>query len=697
MAAFWSGSASEFLSTPAEALVHRLVAAHVQRFRTTEANSARVLSETIGLLAKCLCAQSAILGWRVILEYPLLRLGRRIDALVLTERAILVLEFKIGAERFAPADRRQVEDYAFDLVDFHAASRNVPVVPILVATEAAETMQSWPLIWHGVCPSVLLATGASLSRIIAEVMASVQPPRVPLDVEGWETAAYRPVPNIIEAATMLYRHHTVADIAAARAEATNLTVTTEALVAEIAAARQKNSYVALFVTGIPGAGKTLCGLNAAFAAAVGDGATFLTGNPTLVHVLREALARDEAARGESSLRLARRRMESRIQALPRFRDHYVSRPDECPAEHIAVIDEAQRSWSRAHAVAKTRDRPVRLSDSEPGHVLDIMARHRAWAVVICLVGNGQEIHDGEGGLAEWGAALASRPCWRVVAPPPLDAPSDLRHGLADLPDVAANPALHLAVSVRSLRTPLAATWVDKMLAGDHEGAAAVARAMPGAPFRLTRDLDTMRATLRRLARGTRRAGLVASAGARRLRAEGLGAELPHMDVDAVCRWFLDRWPEDVRASDALEVPASEFCCQGLELDYVGLCWGGDLVREPARPHWRVRRFRGTDWTLPRDPEFIANQINSYRVLLTRARYATIIWVPPGNPLDRTNDPEAFDAIADFLIKCGSDTLEPPPDAPLVPDLQGSYSTTDTARPTKPPAELSSSTAGRQPG
>lgn len=186
-----------------------------------------------------------------------------------------------------------------------------------------------------------------------------------------------------------------------------------------------------------------------------------------------------------------------------------------------------------------------------------------------------------------------------------------------------------------------------------------ARSPPGPPlpFRLTRDLGAMRAWLRTETRGLRRSGLVASSGARRLRAEGLGAELPHMDAGAVANWFLDRWP-DVRAADALEVVATEFSCQGLELDHVGLCWGGDFIR--AGNAWRVRRFAGTAWQTVSAAEKVANRHNTYRVLLTRARYETVIWIPPGDDADATRDPASYDAVAGFLRACGVADLAPLP-------------------------------------
>ncbi len=387
-----------------------------------------------------------------------------------------------------------------------------------------------------------------------------------------------------------------------------------------------------------------------------------------MHVLREALARDAIAHGGDA-RAARQRMEGVIQALPRFRDHHVATA-EIPAERVVVIDEAQRSWSREHAIRKTLDRPVRLADSEPGHLLDIMARHArpaggqdaapgavsggGWAAIVCLVGGGQEIHDGEGGLAEWGAALALRPEWDVAAAPDTLDAADPRQRLPRLAALRTDPALHLDVPVRQIRGTLAAHWVDAVLRGD---AAAALRLAADAPL-LTRDLGAMRAHLRAASRGTRRCGLLASSGARRLRAEGLGVELAHMDAGAVARWFLDRWP-DVRASDALEVVATEFSVQGLELDHAGLCWDADLVRVAGEVAWRVRSFRGTAWQVPRGAEAIANRVNTYRVLLTRARYDTVIWVPRGDDRDATRAPAVLDDVAAFLRACGARALPEP--------------------------------------
>jgi hypothetical protein len=655
---FWSGSVGDFFSTSPEAVIGILAAAQIRHFRTNDVQRLRAWSESVALLRAALDGAARRENWWLLLDYPMLRLGRRADAILLTPRAILVLEFKIGSKHFTPADREQVEDYAIDLRDFHAGSRQHPVVPILVATEATPGPQTigFPIaaVWH-----VIDASAASLPVLLEEIAQRIPAPGAPLRANEWCDAPYRPVPNIVEAACMLYARHDVADIKAARAETHNLTQTTETIVRAIVEARANDQRLVVFVTGIPGAGKTLCGLNAAFGLEGDARATFLTGNPTLVHVLREALARDAIGRG-ADRRAARQQMEGAIQALPRFRDHYVARADEKPAESIIVVDEAQRCWSAAHAIAKTRDRPVKLTRSEPAHLLDIMSRHSRFAAMICLVGGGQEIHDGEGGLKEWGNALRERPDWRVIAAPDILQAKDPRQCLGPLHMFGVVAELHLRMSVRQIRFSQASDWVNHMLAGEANAASSIARMAGDAlPYLLTRSLPAMRAWLHEAARGYRRAGLLASSGAKRLRAEGLGAELPHMDANAVAHWFLDRFPADVRASNALECVATEFSCQGLELDYAGLCWDADLRRESGRSAWRVQSFRGTNWTKPSGAEAIANQLNTYRVLLTRARYETVIFIPRGDENDRTRNPDVLDSIAAFLAHCGARSLPEP--------------------------------------
>jgi hypothetical protein len=665
--AFWSGPTAAFLAEQPAAIVGALARQQIHHFRTNEAEQLTAWHDSIMALQSALTTlQPRAAAWWVLLEYPMLRLGMRIDALLLTDRAILVLEFKRSALDLNAA--RQIEDYALNLRDFHDASRRHPIVPILVSPAAEPARNQAPLFWHAVV-NVHQTTPAHLSTLVAALIDSIGPPETPLTPQQWLDGAYRPVPTIIEAARMTYARHGVAEIAQSRAAATNLRDTADAIRAAITASRHDGAKIILFVTGIPGAGKTLCGLNVAFAEDTSE-TVFLTGNPTLVHVLREALIRDAVAQG-ASRRAATHKLKAKIQALPHFRNEYVRLSGRPPPEHIAIIDEAQRCWSRDYAIRKTMDKPVRLTDSEPCHLLEIFGRHKDFAAIICLVGSGQEIHDGEGGLAEWGAALAEHPAWRVHAPPEIRAAPDPRWRLGAPRSLHHEPKLHLNISVRHINSLRANAWVDALLQGDAATAHRIARECDTLPFTLTRNLARARHALRTRARGERRAGILASSEAKRLRADGLGVELPHVDAAAVAHWFLDTFPADIRASNALEQVATEFSCQGLELDYALLCWDADLIRAPGRQSWSPRALRGTRWQSVHAAEAIANHLNTYRVLLTRARYETIIFVPTGDPVDATRPPAIYNDIAIFIAASGFTELTetvmpaPPPAQPML--------------------------------
>lgn len=653
MQAWWSGTVANLRASQPDQVVGQLATQLVETHPLNRDTQIRAWRAQLVLLADALADAPG--EWRVLLEYPLLRLGKRIDAVLLTDRAIFVLEFKIGATGFTRTDREQAEDYALDLFDFHAASRHHPIVPVLVSTGARDRPQQWPLFADPVS-TVLDATAGSLADILTGCIARIPPPARAMDIDRWEAAPYRPVPTIVEAARMLYARHGVQEIAAARADIGNLTRTSDAMRQAIDAARSAGRHCILFVTGIPGAGKTLCGLNAVFGTLTQ--AAFLTGNLPLVHVIRAALERDARQQGRSA-RVARQETESAIQPLMGFLRDNLPRT-EPPHEHVVIFDEAQRAWD-----ADFGRRKFGHAESEAALFLDIMQRHPDWAVIVALVGNGQEINTGEAGLAAWGEALAARPGWRILAAPGvLSARAPRQRLFAVAPaNLALHDDLHLDVPVRSVRSALAAPWVEAVLAGDAAQARAIAADADKIPFHLTRSLPALRAALREQARGSRRAGLVCSASARRLQADGIWPNFPHLDADAMAHWFLDNWP-DVRASDALELPATQFACQGLELDHVGLCWGNDLIRRPGHQPWVARKFAGSRWQERRQEADIAYQTNTYRVLLTRARYETLIWVPAGDPADITRAPAEFDAIADFLLACGARPLAPA--APSVP-------------------------------
>ena len=604
-------------------------------------------------------------GWTLAFEFDLLRLEKRIDVVLLTDRAIVVLEFKVGARAVGAGDRAQVEDYALDLRDFHAGSQAHPIIPVVVATECRMPARFQRPLGLPDVVAVAEANAATLAALLRDVQQALPAPAVPLDGAAWLAAAYQPVPSIIEAAATLFERNSVAELAEARADAANLQRTTAAINRALEAARARDEKLVVFVTGIPGAGKTLCGLNVVFGEARRDGSAFLTGNAPLVAVLREALACNRAGisleLGPSNdperrkrgprLEQARRETLAALQNVHRFLADNANKA-EAPAERVIVFDEAQRAWDQAQATRDTQRRVSTLSRSEPAHTLDIMGRHAGFAAVVALIGGGQEINTGEAGLAEWGQVIAAAPAWRAVAAPRvLNAAEPAQRLAAGAPAwLSLDAGLDLTVPMRSVRDNIAAAWVDAVLRDAPAEAAGLA-ATAELPFLLTRSLAEARAALRALAKGRRRAGFVRSSGARRLRGEGFDAQL--LGSEEPVAWFLERWP-DIRASDALEVAATEYACQGLELDVVGLAWGGDFLRQA--PGWLPRRFAGNGWQVVKSAEDQRFIHNTYRVLLTRARYETVIWVPPGDADDRTRPPAEMDAIAAFLLACGARPL-----------------------------------------
>jgi hypothetical protein len=347
-------------------------------------------------------------------------LQRRLDVVLVCGERVVVIEFKVGATTYRPIDARQVEDYALDLRDFHEASHTLNIIPVLCATEAtAESLSTNT--GSGVAP-LCRCNRVTLSDFFLILANTDIGPQI--DAKIWDHSPYQPVPTIIEAAELLYAGHKVEEIAHASSNHENLTTTTNRLIEIIADAQQKKQHVVAFVTGVPGSGKTLVGLNAIhdprFRAEERPAGAFLSGNTPLVTVLREALARDVAERTAKTLADARREVRTEIQGLMTYLEEYlVAHPRRAPAEKVIVFDEAQRAWDAEYGAQK-----FKRSKSEPALFLEIMERHADWAVIIALVGGGQEINRGERGLAEWGTALKERrgssgPRWHVIAAPDI--------------------------------------------------------------------------------------------------------------------------------------------------------------------------------------------------------------------------------------------------------------------------------------
>jgi len=601
-------------------------------------------------------------NWGLLLEYPIPRRQKRVDAVLLAADLIFCLEFKTEDRSHSKQTQNQVEDYALDLRDFHEESRGRRIIPIAVALKAERIEPASDSVADDLVRAVALANASDLAQTIALISsAESNPASQIINAAEWDFSSYRPVPTIVEAAEALYAGHNVREIAHSHAGAINLTLTANKLIEIIQRAQRERLKVACFVTGVPGAGKTLAGLNVVHNPALRQEGrapgVFLSGNGPLVKIISAAIARDFKRR--VLIGSAERTTGTFIQNVHAFVRDALDKPDKPPAENIIVFDEAQRAWNADHNARKTGS-----EFSEPETILSIMDRHTDWAVIIALVGGGQEIHSGEAGLAEWGKSLRKRfPHWRVaVSPKALTGDTSLagqrlfEDGKLDSV-ISQESALHLEVNIRSFRARRLAEWVDAVLVGDAQTAAGIVADLRDFPLVLTRSLATTRDWLRHYTRGLRRCGLVASSGAIRLRAEGieLSTGFRQGNRDLYVNWFLND-PTDVRSSNQLEIAASEFECQGLELDWVGTCWGGDFTFDLAGGEWTLRSFGGSRWrdvVKEVDRQFL---LNKYRVLLTRAREGMVIWVPQGESTDPTRPPEWFDATAAFLQECGLKTI-----------------------------------------
>jgi hypothetical protein len=646
--AYYSERVDRFVDATVDAVLGALAAAHSHNL---ELEQKAAWQREIQVLAQALNG----LAGTIYLEFDVPRLGSRIDAVLVSGPAIFPIEFKCGEKRYHIADRNQAWDYALDLKNFHGASHQAPIFPILVATEAPSSDS----MWHPPHPDDVReprkCNAADLGLVIRDGLVLATGPAI--DTEAWGSAPYHPTPTIIEAARALYSRHSVEAISRSEAEGKNLSVTSIAVEEIIDRACAQREKAIIFVTGVPGAGKTLVGLNIAtrHRAHGADRAVFLSGNRPLVEVLREALTRDELARSPRGTRKGqiKGKVKAFIQNVHHFRDDGIRTPDDPPFDHVVIFDEAQRAWTRKKTAdwMKQRKGIADFQFSEPAFLISYLHRHPDWAVVICLVGGGQEIHDGEAGISEWLEAIeASFPEWQVYMSSDLtDAEYGAGHALDGFTSphrVVREPRLPLATSMRSFRSQKVSAFVKAVLDCEMSGARELLKLVqPKYPIAITRDLARAKQWVRDRARGNERFGLVASSQAQRLKPHAIDVRI---NVEPIHYFLNDR--NDTRSSWYLEDAATEFQIQGLELDWICMTWDADLRLENGS--WRYHSFRGDAWQNILKAERRRYLLNAYRVLLTRARQGMVIFVPPGDPNDPTRQPRFYDETYEYLVNLG---------------------------------------------
>lgn len=664
---YYSATCSSFLSQNAESILGRLSAYNefdlTQEQRDAWLEEIAIMKDTLKGLGK---------SGQIVFEYTIPRLGKRVDVVLLVDGIVFTIEFKAGADEYLVNDKEQVWDYALDLKNFHEESRNLVIVPILVATEAKEYSNSFLCQYDDNVYNPLFSNSQTLLGIIKAILEH-EPEHPSIDAHEWLYSRYNPTPTIIQAASALYMNHSVEDITKHEADKAGIDTCTAFILDVIKRSKENHQKSICFVTGVPGAGKTLVGLNVAIQQEQGDLAVYLSGNGPLVKVLTEALARDKVKKekdaGNKCTKTEAERQVSRfIQIIHRYRDNMLAKLKQpiqgnsieidpakvskaakataAEVENVAIFDEAQRMWDMRHLSAWLARKKglAGFPMSEGEFLIWSLDQHKDWATIVCLVGGGQEINSGEGGIGLWIEALNETfPEWQVYISDRLTdkeyAEGNVAKLLAGNPNVHMERNLHLAVSQRSYRAETLSLFVHQFLDLDFAAARATyADIKERYPIVLTRDLDKAKAWLRSHARGSERYGILVSSKAFRLKPLAIDIR---SQADIV-PWFLNPIT-DIRSSLFLEDVATEFDIQGLELDWTCLVWDGDFRYDPVKNCWQHFNFRSDRWQNINQAEGRAYQLNAYRVLLTRARQGMVICVPEGNVADGTRLPEFYDS------------------------------------------------------
>ena len=647
---------------------------------------------------------------QIIFEYNIPRLGKRIDAVLLLRGLIFCLEFKVGQKAALQADVEQVMDYALDLKNFHLFSHDKKIIPILIPTQhQSSTTEFKPSVYDDGIYNPPITGEEGLQELIEKVLVHAGVSAQSANAENWLISPYSPTPTIIEAARTLYENHSVEDITRHEADKVSTDQTIDYILNVIENSKNKREKSICFVTGVPGAGKTLVGLDIAVKQTYKDGvkdkengAVYLSGNGPLVAVLKEALARDNwrkcKEKGEKKkLSDSQREVGEFIQVIHNYRDNMLAKiknpvengiveidptkavqPDEetgfAEVEHVAIFDEAQRSWTQEKIASYlkkggTYGNKLKVPNfpmSEAEFLIWSLDQRKDWAAIICLVGGGQEIHTGEAGIAEWIEALNKKfKHWKVFISDKLTEPEyaegQVTEKLKGNPNVSFSDKLHLAVSLRSFRAETLSNFIHSLLSFNANATDLYQEIKKkNYPILLTRDMDKARQWLRKRARGNEHTGVLVTRVAARFKPLAVNV-LPQGDDNTV-HWFLED-KTDIRSSNYLEDAATEIQVQGLELDYACVLWDADMRCKNRT--WTYHKFNGKDkWNLENNDENRKYMLNAYRVLLTRARQGLVICVPEGNskktpegfPEDPTRLPEFYDGIYKYLKSLGLDEI-----------------------------------------
>jgi hypothetical protein len=599
---------------------------------------------------------------RILFEYTIPRMGRRIDNVVFYKGVVYLLEFKVGEGNYKNADLKQAEGYALDLKYFQEGSRNCKLVPILICTEAADCQNRVEL--EGDVCRPLRANAVNLQHVILQAAKEFTEPDI--DSISWENSLYNPTPTIIEASQALYANHGVDEITRHDSVGKTFTQTSQAIDKIIMESKRDSKKSIIFLTGIPGSGKTLVGLDVASRyqnVEDKEHSVYVCGTSALIHVIQEALVRDrysslKGTDDEETKQNIRKKVEVLFQIILHYRKSVITE-DDPSHERIVVFDEAQRMWDQHEADKNIQSLglPPR-GKSEPDLFIEHMDKLDDWAVILCLLGGGQEINKGEDGLIEWLKSIKTNfPHWNVFGAPEISTKEYLGDISADTALDLVNKTfideLHLKTSTRSFKAGNFSIMINHLLARETSQVKEIVKEFNEKDDKekyhllITRDIQTAKDWVKKKVRGNERCGIFTTALSHRLWPEGI-VKRGQREFNELGWWLDDE--DHIDSSLALEIPCTEFFSQGLELDWSIFAW--DACLRPNNSDWDYLRFERSKWKKITKETKRKYLKNAFRVLLTRARQGMIIFVPKGDENDKSRLPEFYDRIYNDLKEMG---------------------------------------------
>lgn len=678
MTAWYENARMAFIQEDLDGVVGQLTRAAVRDNLHIEADQEQEWEASIGLLQRHLDEHAEMIRLlkdtltsrdlsdyqHVILEYDFRRRGLRLDCVLLGKGIIAIVEFK--RTKLSAADRDQVTDYAINLMEFHEETRKLcgsngcVIATILALTTGQTTIVPFNAEfhhapWSSIVRRPLECDRTSLHAALVQAL-NLRRTQHPCEPMRWLQSRFAPSSTIIDAAISLYGQHDVSSINAHAAPVELIDQCKKEVAEAVQLAQRQSENRIVFVSGAPGAGKTLVGLKLAFDPKFQNDAVFVTGNAPLVDVLSESLKRAYQPR-RNGLVLSGYAHEQSVQVIKMSTFKIVKahaylgergRGLRSTDGRLLIFDEAQRTYQKGRMVLR---KP--LEDDEALLILQSLEALGPGAVVVALVGHNQAINAGELGIAAWFKAARSRN-WRVsIGDATLaqwrDQPEDalLKSWVVD--NRSELKYGHLPHSLRFYRNREIEQWADHVLADRPTEALSIAQTLQDSDtIWLCRDLPRAKAWVRNQRVGDETAGIIASGQARRLAAEGLFVDLK----PKIAPWILAP-SGDIRSSNMLETVQNQYQIQGLEIDYALVCWDGDLQR--GKREWQSFKLKGTKW---QNDHALDIAKNGYRVLLTRARKGMVVFVPTGDPTgeDPTRPSAMYDRIAAYLTRCGARSI-----------------------------------------